>query len=566
MKTRTKKAAAVLASAALCWAMCFGVFAAEDGTTPDTLESNGGAYTLEYICNSYNVFAWGDVYGSHIVGPVAARGTLHYVGSGALTFADYTRGVCSYIGGLQTAPIQANGAYDTIKAPALYVGTANTVQSSGTQYTLNGVSTLPSGMQLLRTDSYINWDKAYTQLLAQSTAMLGKSTRTLTQADIVTVAYVYTGVHVYPGEVITIPADVLAAIDYVFYVGSCDGTQNTVINIPAAGEVTMPGIRVCKSDTDWGVNDNFFGSSNTSADFNPNGVSIVWNVLNATALHCTLARGNGLGHVVALNAEIHNEQGTYSGAQICKSFITTRSEGHMWPYNGTEPLPGPGDKGDSSESTPSSSSSESTSSSSSSESTSSSSSSESTSSSSSSESTSSSSSSESMSSSSSSESTSSSSSSESTSSSSSSSESASSSSSSESTSSSSSSERASSSSSESTSSSSSSESASSSSSESTSSSSSTVTPPASSTPVTPPQPPITPPAKPPVGETITDDDAPLASGGMNLAKIFNSFIKKAVPKTADDTVFPLAFMLGTCSLAGMLILAALKSKTDKSDF
>ena len=72
--------------------------------------------------------------------------------------------------------------------------------------------------------------------------------------------------------------------------------------------------------------------------------------------------------------------------------------------------------------------------------------------------------------------------------------------------------------------------------------------PATPTPATPA--PVTPRPTYPVGETIEDDDAPLGSASLNIAKIFALLKLKVVPKTAD-TGFSVPLLLALMS-AGIL--------------
>lgn len=89
----------------------------------------------------------------------------------------------------------------------------------------------------------------------------------------------------------------------------------------------MPGVRVSDSDLDIGIN-----VSTPDYSTNGNGTGVVFNIPNASEITYPTNSGNGLGHLIAPQADVYNLQGTYTGCEIVKNFYST-SEGHMYPYN-----------------------------------------------------------------------------------------------------------------------------------------------------------------------------------------------------------------------------------------
>ena len=111
-------------------------------------------------------------------------------------------------------------------------------------------------------------------------------------------------------------------ITVVYVTASADASSktNTMINIGKSGEFAMPSIHISTKVGDPGI------LYPNSTQLNKNGTSLIWNIPNATKLTYLNQAGDGLGHVVAPQADIYNFQGTYSGCQVCRNFYGNLSE------------------------------------------------------------------------------------------------------------------------------------------------------------------------------------------------------------------------------------------------
>ncbi len=305
-------------------------------------------YTLESILNKYNVFSFGDVSGVHIVGPVIAGGDLYRATAissdkvvtispdNGFIFSDYHAGVSSYIQGRIYPNSRPGAGYEPAFVPKQYIGTANSYEvRAGNDVYINGYE-FPYiyGSQyrgIEQTDTLIDWEQALLSIQSQASDLLNASTRHITLDDVMDrlehsnpVKVVY----VQDGEYVTIDDDVLDEINYFVLV--CDDLatdSNIVINIGRSGSFDMPGVRVSDSTDDIGIN---VATPDYSTD--GQGTGVVFNIPNASTLTFPNNSGNGLGHLIAPQADVYNLQGTYTGCQIVKNFYST-SEGHMFPYN-----------------------------------------------------------------------------------------------------------------------------------------------------------------------------------------------------------------------------------------
>lgn len=262
-------------------------------------------YTLENFLNGYNVISFGDAALSiHCLGAVLTGG--NFTGQG---FADGDYLPPSYIAGKLE-----NGVFNSrnhANNEPLYVGSSNTVTvSDDGQYYVNdiqqgGTPKTPAYIS----DQYFSFARAKSAIISSSIAMAGSAKETLTPENgLITVQ---------GGSNVTISS--LEGVSGVLIQGQGDAAANTVINVTAAGDVTVP--------NEWigAANEQFKG------DETGNGTSIVWNFPYASSV--TLPTQNWGGHVVAPNADVRMNSGNYGGAIIGKT-VNLGAEGHLWSYRG----------------------------------------------------------------------------------------------------------------------------------------------------------------------------------------------------------------------------------------
>ena len=273
----------------------------ETGTpsTRDTFVSNGGKYTLDYILNNFNIFIKNDVYNTnHIVGSVIVGGNFNI--NNALGNGDVQWSAYPYIGG------KANGI-SNVNEPLLkkaYLGMANQ----------NTENPFPSAFNtyVYFTDEYIDMEKAFSALSAQSSGLVGgqnveKDSNNNYNVDL--------------GSKVKIIISDDSSWKTIRFKGNGSATSadTTIVNIMNSGEVTLP-------------------ASNT-ADFPHdengllNGTGIVWNFPNATKVIIPSYATPLVGHIVAPNADVVFENGQYSGCIVAKT-LQSSAEGHMHPYKG----------------------------------------------------------------------------------------------------------------------------------------------------------------------------------------------------------------------------------------
>lgn len=312
--------------------------------TEDTFENTGGAYTLDYILNHYNVFSFGKVTGSHIVGAVVCRGDL-YNGmdeeAGKKTNIPFGNSIIensfSYVNGM----IYATPAMSVRR---IYLGTGNHISRTGNwndndssegQFHVNGNDWNYNAHQIRTTDHYVDWDAAYSGLDLQAKKLAeDPDNRKIRPEDIKN-----GGLYLRAGERVTVSKEVLDLITDAVYVdttggsgtGGLAGKQGTVINLMQYEDFSLPVLK-------YGEGENYgFYSSGSPGEFGA-GVSIVWNVPYAAYITWKGNQGNEVGHVVAPNAVMYYEGGNYSGTMLVKE-LRGSAEGHMWPYTGDELVP-----------------------------------------------------------------------------------------------------------------------------------------------------------------------------------------------------------------------------------
>jgi hypothetical protein len=338
-----KKFTAALMALAMMTGFLPTPVSAEETAEPKTYLENGGSYDLEYILSTFNIFTSGTARASHVYGPMIVGGDA---GKGndtlsvGFTFSDYDQGASSYIGGKVYPGQRATGAANTPAGcyQSEYVGTGNNVTFSGKNAFVNDSLYLYTNEKVYKTDSYVNFDDAFASIQEQSNEFYAQTTKELGVDDLKDDKYIY----VEEGQFVKLSDELMELnttrsnagqdpITVVYVTASADASsdKNTMINIGKSGEFAMPCIHISTSVGDSGT---LYPSA---TELNENGTALIWNVPNATKLTFS-NRENGLGHVVAPQADIYNFQGTYSGCQVCRNFYGNLSEAHMQPYNAPE--------------------------------------------------------------------------------------------------------------------------------------------------------------------------------------------------------------------------------------
>lgn len=299
---------------------------------------------MDYILNHYNVFSFGDVTGSHIVGSVVCRGDL-YNGVDEIT-GDKTNIPFGNSIVENSFPYVQGMIYGT---PAnavtlVYLGTGNQISRTGYwnendssegQFHVNGIDWNYNAHRIRTTDNYIDWDAAYRALDMQSKELASDSdNRTITAADVENGR-----LYLKAGERVTVSKEILDLITDAVYVdttggagtGGLAGSRGTVINLTQTEDVFLPVLK-------YGQGENYELYTSGSPGEAGDGISIVWNIPYASYIRWGAHQGNEVGHVVALNASMYYEGGNYSGTMLVKELLGG-AEGHMWPYTGDELIP-----------------------------------------------------------------------------------------------------------------------------------------------------------------------------------------------------------------------------------
>lgn len=185
MKDGNKRIMISIVSFLLILTLIAPIHAVGDLSTEDTFESTGGHYSVDYILNAFNVFSFDTASGSHIVGPIAAKGDLKNLNGGNLTYSNVHHGVSSYIKGtLRNGIMGALNQSGLI--PTQYFGTVNTISNDGSNFNVNGNYFVPTEkvVGVKQTDDYIDWKKAHQLLSEESKDLLQTSTRVIAKEDV----------------------------------------------------------------------------------------------------------------------------------------------------------------------------------------------------------------------------------------------------------------------------------------------------------------------------------------------------------------------------------------------
>jgi choice-of-anchor A domain-containing protein len=277
--------------------------------------SFGSDYSLEYILNRFNIVSFGDVVmNTHCMGSVLIEGDYSGAGSG---FADSAyANVPSYIGGIVSYSGQHNSRNNLSQNIDLFVGTQNEVTDNYTA--LNGKAGYNKSGKVYKTDQYVDWGALKAAIQATSTTLSGYSVETLTAKG----DWSNNSVNVTAGTNVVLDLNGYQNVK-VNIVGTSE--KATVINILNSGSVSLPQI---------------INGWSTAEDGSNAGMSVVWNLPNATGVSIPSSATPVFGHVVAPNAAISMESGNYNGSLVGKSItLGWGAEGHMWPYIGGSLIP-----------------------------------------------------------------------------------------------------------------------------------------------------------------------------------------------------------------------------------
>lgn len=372
LKRKAKRFFATLLSLALVLSM--GMTASAEPNegnnyeTTDTLETNypgEAVYTYSWLFGHVNAFTLeGNATFSHLVGPAITKGAA--VAKGGMS--NFTNGVSSYIYGpglgVQT---ETNNSREPFLCPPLYLGKSYKVTYNGNRYYAGGTS-LVEGGRIYTTDNYIDWDKATSSLKAESLALYENASKDASTihitADTPMVDYLsgFRGYEVKVGTTVIIEDSALDKINneglFVYISGNYESKTPTVINVPKSGEWKMPGMVVYDQgktaiDSDQlGDIYNYpeenkeyleaekLSPADATVDFNREGTSVVWNIVNATKVTYPNV-SNSYGHIFAPNTDFVGNTGSSDGGFICKSVFLDMTELHMFPMGGSSSVTPP---------------------------------------------------------------------------------------------------------------------------------------------------------------------------------------------------------------------------------
>ncbi len=292
------------------------------------------AYTIENVLSDYEYFIREDLTATnsgHCVSAIAVGGTLdtpNTVGD-AQVAASYVKYI-KRLGGFEQGKWLTGSAYDTYKVPEFYYDTVD--------------ASVPSWLaeRLTHSPSYIDFDKAFTELEDQSVAWsnLGTSaysinsgtlTLTLAPAKDTYITIPYNAITTTSSIVIEGLSSVQDFVDYK-YIISITGVESTDFTL-SFYNINMNGKSFSQALKD------LQGGTN-GAQINLEGMKLVWNFPDATG---NLTAQGLSGHLVAPQADVSLEGGNFEGGIIAKNVKKSDAEGHFYPFYkpGVTPEPSP---------------------------------------------------------------------------------------------------------------------------------------------------------------------------------------------------------------------------------
>lgn len=166
-------------------------------TTTDTFETVVGPYTLKNILSKYNVFSFGDITASHIVGPVVGRDAYKVTKDQKLIVSDYANNIPSYLEKIYKVSdannVGLNYGFEgqnpnfqggAIKYPNLYIAEeGNDVfhnSNSGLYQMVYGDTKIAGpnntgNSPILQNDKFLDFEKAAKMTLEESKKLLNDS-------------------------------------------------------------------------------------------------------------------------------------------------------------------------------------------------------------------------------------------------------------------------------------------------------------------------------------------------------------------------------------------------------
>lgn len=319
-------------------------------TIDDTFESENHSYDIEYILKNYNVFSFGDIAASHINGPVIAQAGVFKLAQDSMDInipswngakSEYGVSVSDFSRDVPNNNSYIKGDYATTRgfthAKRLYVGVENDNH-------LEQMSTNPN-LEIVKSDHYLDWNKAYTNLYEQSLNLLSQSERTLSLDDIYTSEDGENYIIVKPYDNLLITQEVFDNYSYLVYISDSKPFDLPMItlNYDLVGTVIEKNNVVVADETaaqSGSINLGALYHSLAYDGYHPSGpyvngdekaINIIHNYPYAkTIINKTTQR---FGQLVALNAEVYDNVGNVNGNMIVNAYYSPNSESHFWPLS-----------------------------------------------------------------------------------------------------------------------------------------------------------------------------------------------------------------------------------------
>ncbi|WP_297630939.1 FctA domain-containing protein [uncultured Clostridium sp.] len=356
--------------------------------TTDTFETVVGPYTLKNILSKYNVFSFGDITASHIMGPIVGREVHRVHDKSTTAISDYANNVPSYLEKIYKAE-SGNGnnvglnywydrnrpgvAIDKVKIPNFYIGEKdNFVEKVGNPATYKMVygnekisGPNDSGNKpVLQNDNFLDFEKAAKITLEESKKLLNDPKNIIIDTSEKYKIDEKGTLKIDAGNNYLIKdASRLKKVNIIYPEGFSPINKplypyGTIINVEgnlAKGilegkeQSLFPNIYVNGGDD----LDNEQGFSGINGDFGYGQfgefVKVIWNMPNivTTDGENRIWKKSGsdiLGHIVAPQAEFWNcnevggkiqwAGGNINGGAIVKSWYGGSMESHYWPHEG----------------------------------------------------------------------------------------------------------------------------------------------------------------------------------------------------------------------------------------
>lgn len=323
-----------------------------------------GYNLLGQILRNYNVFVRENYEGTHVVGAIAAGGSISgYGGTGGIAVGggtgtsqeakDYVYPVPMYVGGSKQGigNIKLNG---TDPLPLILGATANTDENGDAKDCYDwGCPWVTPNDNVYFSDNWIDFDAIMPKLTQQAKALYADSPIEVSlEGDQIKVEnnpsgkvqYIEgRGLVVQPGATVKFKdmssMELLAGTIVLDVTDYADPHKipDTVIGYDGTDDAIVPGIvYVRKNGSNYELDKQFKPDTEVPADGIPF-ITVYPNTKKVSYIEGGSNEGKYLnGHLVAPEADVDvgGGSGNFNGTYIGKS-VKANCEGHMWPYNGT---------------------------------------------------------------------------------------------------------------------------------------------------------------------------------------------------------------------------------------